>query len=370
MDLVRPYGFDRTLFYAVLVLLTLGVVMVFSTSGVLASEKYHQPFHFLFQQAAGSVLGLALIIGLLPLKRPLYENAALVNVFLAAVVGLLVLCFAMPTVAGTNRWVILGGLHFQPSEFAKVAVILHLAWFVDRKRAKIREARQIILPLGILSLVAILILREPDFGTGVLVFVLGLIVLFIGGMKIKHLSGLILVAAPVLTVFLLSAPYRIERLMGFLAPGQAGADVTFQVEQSKLALGAGGLFGVDFGRSTQKLYFLPCAHTDFIFAIIGEEFGLLGTVLILGLFLLVVYRGLAISRKAPSLQSQLIAAGLSLHLGIQAFLNMTVVLGLGPCKGVPLPLVSFGRSSLLTNLLAVGILLHISQRQRSLRPKP
>ena len=189
-------------------------------------------------------------------------------------------------------------------------------------------------------------------------------------MRLKHFALFTLVAVPVLTVYLLSAPYRIERLVAFFAPQQATVGVTFQVEQSKLAIGAGGLLGTSFGWSTQKLYFLPCAHTDLIFAIVGEEFGLVGTAITLGLFVLVIARGLVISWKAPSLQSQLIAAGMTIYLGLQAFLNMTVVLGLGPCKGVPLPLVSYGRSSLLATLIAVGILLHISQRKRNVRVKP
>jgi cell division protein FtsW len=370
MDVVRPYNFDRPLFFATLTLLTIGAVMVFSSSGVFASEKFHQPFYFIIQQVIGAVVGLALIIGLLPLRRPVYENTYFVNGLVALVGALLVLCFAMPTVAGTNRWVILGSLRLQPSEFAKIALILFLAWFIDRKREKIREARQLVIPLGVTGLITILILREPDFGTGIVVFALGLVVLFLGGMRAKHIAGLALVAIPVLTLYLLAAPYRIERLKSFLLPSQSHADLTFQVDQSKLAVGAGGLLGVSFGWSTQKLYFLPCAHTDFIFAIIGEEFGLLGTAVALALFIVIVGRGLLISLRAPTLQSQLIAAGLTIFLGAQAFLNMTVVLGLGPCKGVPLPLISFGRSSLLANLLAVGILLHVSQRKKNGRIKP
>lgn len=370
MDIVRPYSFDRPLFFAALVLLTLGVVMVFSTSGVYATEKFSQPFYFIIQQGVGAAFGLALIIGLLPLRRPLYENPFVVHGFGLAVIVLLVFCFAMPSINGTNRWVILGGFHLQPSEFAKIALILYLAWSIDRKKEKIRELRHLAAPLAVTSLVTILILREPDFGTGVLVFVLGLVVLFLGGMRLKHFALFTLVAVPVLTVYLLSAPYRIERLVAFFAPQQATVGVTFQVEQSKLAIGAGGLLGTSFGWSTQKLYFLPCAHTDFIFAIVGEEFGLVGTAITLGLFVLVIARGLVISWKAPSLQSQLIAAGMTIYLGLQAFLNMTVVLGLGPCKGVPLPLVSYGRSSLLATLIAVGILLHISQRKRNVRVKP
>jgi cell division protein FtsW len=370
MDVFRAYSFDRPLFLATLVLLTLGLVMVFSASGVLATQKYHQPFHFIIQQLLGAALGLAFIIGFLSIRRPLYENTYAVCGLLALTVGLLVLCFAMPSRAHTNRWIFLGGANFQPSELAKVSLILFLAWFIDRKRERIREPLVLLLPLGITAFITILILREPDFGTGVLVFALGLAVLFLGGMRPKHFLYLALIAGPALTAYLLSAPYRIERLLAFLSPSQSPSDITFQVAQSKLALGSGGLLGVSFGWSTQKLFFLPCAHTDFIFAIIGEEFGLLGSSVILALFVLVIIRGFAISSKAPTLASQLTAAGLTLFLGIQALLNMTVVLGLGPCKGVPLPLVSFGRSSLLSSLLAIGILLHISQRKKNARVGP
>ena len=363
MDVIRPYGFDKPLFFSTLILLTLGVVMVFSTSGVPASEKFHQPFHFMIQQLLGAAVGLAAIVGLLPIRRPIYENVYVAGGLLAVTVVLLVLCFAMPTVANTNRWVLLGGIRFQPSELAKISLVLFLAWFIDRKRERIREPLVLGIPLGVTALVAVLILREPDFGTGVLVFALGLAVLFLGGMRLKYFAYLALVVPPVLAAYLLSAPYRVERLMAFLSPNQSASDLTFQVTQSKLAVGAGGILGVNFGWSTQKLFFLPCAHTDFIFAIIAEEFGLLGSVVTLALFVIVLWRGFLISMKAPTLGSQLIAAGLTLFLGAQALLNMTVVLGLGPCKGVPLPLVSFGRSSLLSNLLAVGILLHISQRK-------
>jgi cell division protein FtsW len=216
MDFVRPYSFDRPLFFATLILLTLGVVMVFGTSGILASEKFHQPFHYMVQQAIGAAVGLALVIGLLPLRRPLYENTYVVNGLLILTVALLVLCFAMPTVAKSNRWVILGNIRFQPSELAKISLVLYVAWFIDRTRERIRDPRLVLIPLGITGLVTVLVLREPDFGTGVFIFGLGLAVLFLGGMRFKHLAGLVLIVPPALTAYLLAAPYRVDRVRAIL----------------------------------------------------------------------------------------------------------------------------------------------------------
>jgi cell division protein FtsW len=193
--------------------------------------------------------------------------------------------------------------------------------------------------------------------------------LYLGGVKPRYLAVLGLGAAGLFAVFLFQASYRLERIAGFMEPDKDPLGNSFQVIQSKLAVGSGGLLGLSLGQSTQKLYFLPCAHTDFIYAILGEEFGLLGTLAILLLFLVLLWRGLAISARAPTLAGQLTAAGLTLGIFVQALLNISIVLGLGPAKGVPLPLVSFGRSSLISNLAAIGIILNISQRKRSERGK-
>jgi cell division protein FtsW len=363
MEVFRPYGFDKPLFYTTLFLITLGLVMVTSASGFFAQENYQQQFYFSLQQFIGAAVGLALIIFLLPIRKPYYKSPVFVFGLLGLTFGLLVLCFAMPTVANTNRWIVFHGMRFQPSELAKISLILFLAWYIDRKREKIREFRVLAIPLGVVLLFTFLILREPDFGSAVLILFLCFIVLYLGGVRIKYFLLLGLGLIPILTVYLFSAKYRIDRLTAFLSPEANAATLNFQVNQSKLAVGSGGLFGVSFGESIQKMFFLPCSHTDFIFAIIGEEFGLLGALVTLALFAALVWRGLSISMKAPDLFSQLTAAGLTLFLGIQALLNMTVVLGLGPAKGVPLPLVSFGRSSLVCDLLAIGLLLHISQRK-------
>jgi len=363
MEAFRPYSFDKPLFYATLVMISLGLVMVTSASGFFALEKTGQMFFFSIQQAVGAAAGAFLVVLLLPIRRPFYKSPVFIFGLLAMTLVLLLLCFVMPPAAGTNRWVILGGVRFQPSELAKISLVLFLAWYIDRKREKIREPLTLLIPVGVIFLFVILILGEPDFGTAVLILGLCLIILFLGGVPIKYFLYLGLGFAPLIVTYLFSAPYRVDRVLSFLAPGANLNTLNYQVNQSKLAVGSGGLFGVSFGESVQKNLFLPCSHTDFIFAIIGEEFGLLGALITLALFLVLLWRGTMVALKAPDLFSQLAAAGLTFFLGIQALLNMTVVLGLGPAKGVPLPFFSFGRSSLVCNLLAVGLILHISQRK-------
>jgi cell division protein FtsW len=359
----RAGRFDRTLFLLLVVLTGFGLVMVYSTSGILASEKYRDSFHYLAGQSLGAGAALLAVLALLSIRRAFYQNMFLVNGFFLLSLLLLALCFVMPEHARTNRWVEWGGLRLQPSELAKLSLVLFLAFWLDRKKDRLGEVKTISLLMAGLSLVAFLILLEPDFGTALFVFVLGLAVLFLGGVKFRTLALVLLPAALVFAVFLGKAEYRKNRVDAVLHPERDPQGKSFHVIQSKMAVGSGGLLGVSMGESVQKLYFLPSAHTDYIFAIIGEELGLLGTLGTLLAFLLLFWRGLIIARRAPNLFTQIAAAGITLSIGAQALLNMTIVLGLGPPKGIPLPLVSFGRSSLVSTILAVGILLHISQRR-------
>jgi len=359
----RPGRFDRTLFLLLVVLTGFGLVMVYSTSGILASEKYRDSFHYLASQGLGAAAALLLVLALLSVRRAFYQNMALVNGFFFLTILLLGLCFVMPEHARTNRWVEWGGLRLQPSELAKLSLVLFLAFWLDRKKDKLREVKTVFLLFAAVSLVAFLILLEPDFGTALFVFVLGLAVLFLGGVKFRMLVLVVLPAALVFAFFLTRAEYRKNRLDAVLHPERDPLGKSFNLIQSKMAVGSGGLLGVSMGESVQKLYFLPSAHTDYIFAIVGEELGLLGTLGTLLAFLLLFWRGLVISRRAPNIFTQILAAGITLSVGAQALLNMTIVLGLGPPKGIPLPLLSFGRSSLVTTILTVGILLHISQRR-------
>ncbi|MEW5900831.1 MAG: putative peptidoglycan glycosyltransferase FtsW [Acidobacteriota bacterium] len=363
MEIFKPYGFDKAATGIAVILLVVGFVMVASSSAVLANEKYHQSLYFLVQQLVGAAAGVALVIALLSVRKPFYQNPYIVYGLLVLSLFLLAICFVMPTVARVNRWVILFGLRFQPSELAKISLVLFLAYYLEQKRDRLHEWRVLLLPVSVIGFSTLLILKEPDFGTAILMFGICALLLFLGGVKLRHLALLGAAAAAVFVIYLFSARYRVERIAGFMSPEKDPLGKNFQPYQSKLAVGSGGLLGVSLGMSTQKLYFLPCAHTDFIYAIVGEEFGLLGTLAILLLFFALLWRGLVISARAPTAAAQLAAIGLTLAICVQALFNITVVLGLGPAKGVPLPLVSFGRSSLICNLAAVGILLNISQRR-------
>jgi len=363
METFRPYRFDKWLFFTTIALLTLGSVMVFSASGMLATEKYHQPFYFLINQVIGAGAGLLFIFFMTSVKKPYYQNSTVIYGLMGIALALLVLCFFMPPVAKTNRWLTILGIRFQPSELAKISLILFLAMYLEQKKDRLHDRTTLITALGVMLIFAMLILVEPDFGTAFLVLALCAILLYIGGAGLKYFITLGLAAAPIFVVFLLLSPYKIERIQAHFFPNKSPSSLKFQVAQSKLALGAGGLLGVNFGEGTQKLFFLPCPHTDFIFAVIGEELGLVGALATMALFLIILWRGIVISLRAPNLFCQLAASGLTFLIAIQALLNITVVLGLGPAKGVPLPLLSFGRSSLVSNLMAIGVLLHISQRK-------
>ena len=359
----RRGRFDKALFLSVFVLIASGILMVYSASSYNAGDKYGSSFHFVVQQTIGLAVGLALLVFFLRVPRPLYQTPQVVFGLMAITVVLLLACFAMPTFANTNRLIQLGAFRFQPSELAKVSLVLFLAYLIDKRPDRLKGFRSLALPVGCILAVVLLIIKEPDYGTAVLVFLIGLTILVLGGMRSKLLLVLCLIGLIIFTVYLLSAPYRWERFLTFLFPDRDPQGAGFQIRQSKLAVGRGGLFGVSLGESTQKLYFLPCAHTDFIYSIIGEEFGLLGTLGLLAAFILILWRGMTIARRATDTFSRLAAAGLTLMITGQALINITVVLGLGPVKGIPLPLVSYGRSSIICTLLAVGILLHISQRK-------
>jgi len=368
-ELFKPYKFDKPLLIIVLILIAFGLIMVFSSSAILSSENYQNSFHYLINQIFGAGLGIVLLIIMLAIKNNFYQDPYFIYGLLFLSLGLLALCFVMPAIENTNRWIVFSGIRFQPSELAKISLILFLAFYFSNKQDKIKEWQTLVLPLTVLGFFVLLILKEPDYGTALFVLALSTVMLYIGGVKLKHLIYLGIVSCAVFGFYLFQASYRMARISSFLYPELDPQGAGWQAIQSKYAVGAGGLFGVSLGESTQKLFFLPNAHTDYIFAILGEEFGLLGTLFVLVLFVLFLWRGLLISWRAPDLFSQITAAGLTLGIFIQAFLNISIVLGMGPSTGITLPLISFGRSSLLITILSIGILLHISQRRKAFKKK-
>lgn len=368
-ELFKPYRFDKTLLITTLILIAFGLIMVFSSSAVLATEKNQSSFYFFTHQIIGAGVGLFLLIFLLAMKKPFYQDPLFIYGLLLLTLALLALCLVMPAIGNTNRWITFYGFRFQPSELAKFSLVLFFASYFSRKQDKIGEWQILVFPLAILSLFLLLILKEPDYGTALLILGISIVMLYIGGVKLKYLISLAVISGGVFAFYLFQASYRVERLFAFVSPDKDPQGIGFQAIQSKLALGSGGLFGGGLGESVQKLFFLPCAHTDYIYAIVGEEFGLIGTLGVILLFTILLWRGLLISWRAPNLFCQITAAGLTLAIFIQALLNISIVLGLGPPTGLPLPLISYGRSSLLTTILSVGILLHISQRRSTQRKK-
>jgi cell division protein FtsW len=359
----RRFNFDIPLFLATLALVTIGIVMVFSSSGYVAEETHHQMTYYLVQQVTGAAAGFLLIIILLAVKKPFYIHPFFIYGLMAVSAFLLMLCLAMPSVAHTNRWLLLFGFRFQPSELAKFSLILFLAWFCEARKNRLNEWKVLALPLGIMVVTVFLVLMEPDFGTALVLAGLSCLMLYIGGVKLKNFAILGAACLVLFTLFLFSASYRVNRIQGFLSQSKDPLGTYYQVDQSKIAVGAGGLFGVGLGQSTQKLYFLPFAHTDFIYAILGEEMGLAGTFLTLALYLLLLWRGVRIALSAPDPTHKMIAGGITFAIVTQALMNISIVIGLGPTKGIPLPFISYGRSSLLCSLAAVGLLLHISQKK-------
>lgn len=367
-EIFRRGSFDRPLFIITLLLIIIGLIMIFSASALVAAEKFHQPFHFLIEQLKGAIFGFILMAMIILTRRDLFRWGALIFGLLVLCLLLLSLCFLMPPLSGANRWVMAFGLTFQPSELTKISLILFIAFYLEKKKDQLDELKTILPLLGVIGLFALLIFREPDFGTAILILFISFLLLFIGGIKFRYLAGAAALALAFFLLYFLQLPkedYRWQRWEAFLSPEEHRDRAAFQIMQSKLAVGSGGLLGVGLGESTRKLYFLPCAHTDFIYAIIGEEFGLLGALSVLVLYLLFFWRGWNIARKATNPSHRLAAYGLTLMICCQALLNISIVLALGPTKGVPLPLISYGRSALVCQLAAVGLLLNISQRKAS-----
>ncbi len=368
MHTYRRLNFDIPLFLAVGALVIVGIIMVFSSSSMLAAETYHHAFYFMVQQILGAAAGFAIVIALLAAKRSFILHPRFIYGLLGVTGFLLALCLAMPRIAHTHRWVLLFGLRFQPSELAKISLTLFFAYYCESKKDILNAWKTLALPMSVLAAAVFLVLAEPDYGTALFLAVLACLMMLIGGVKLKRILAVAGVFAVLFTIFLFTASYRVSRVQGFFSSGVDPQGKGYQVGQSKVAVGSGGLLGVSLGQSTQKLYFLPFAHTDFIFAILGEETGLAGAAITVCLFLIILWRGLKISMATPDPALKMVAAGITFALVAQALLNISIVLGLGPTKGMPLPFLSYGRSSLMCSLAMAGLLLHISQQKSAGAP--
>ena len=348
----------------VLGLLLFGLVMVTSASISIASRDTGNPFYYLERQVLTALLGTAGAVLVFCFRMELWERLSTVLLGVALVMLLAVLVPGLGEVVnGGRRWLRLGGISFQVSELARVLVLIYVASYAARRQDELRETfTGLMKPLGLLALVALLLLGEPDFGAATVLFATGFGILFIAGARLRYVIVLTAVAAGLFALLVVIAPYRLQRVTGFLNPWAHAFGSGFQLTQSLIAIGRGKWLGVGLGNSVQKLFYLPEAHTDFLFAVLAEELGLLGVLLTLGLFVGLIWRAFYIARLASQagldFQSYL-AAGFALWVGVQAFINIGVNMGSLPTKGLTLPLMSYGRSSLIVTLVWVGMLLRI-----------
>jgi cell division protein FtsW len=354
---------DRVLFLVTLLLVGFGVAMVFSSSVVVAKEKFGDPNYFSFKQMIFAALGLAVMFVMMKLDYHTYRQPVVVFSALAIVVALMVLVFFLPSSANTHRWIQLAGFSMQPSELAKLALIFFLAAFLEKRKGKVNDLRFTLIPIGVVvALLAGLIELQKDLGTAISLLVISAVLLFIAGLDPRWIAISIIFAAPTVYLLISRVGYRRDRILAFLNPWDDPLGRGFQIIQSLLAVASGGVIGLGFMEGKQKLFYLPEAHTDFIFAVVGEELGLLGTLAVLVLFTVFLWRGLRTSMRAPDLFGFYLALGITMMVCVQAFINMSVVLGLLPTKGIPLPFLSYGGSSFVVMLAAVGILLNVSQQ--------
>ncbi len=360
----RRYALDPVLLATVGFLLLLGLVMMTSASIAIADRLAQEPLYYLERQAVGVVLGLIAAGLALLIPTQVWERLAIPLLMLSFVFLVIVLIPGIGhEVNGSRRWLSVGPMNFQASELARVLLLIYLASYIVRRQAELKEnLHGFLKPLGVLIVAGGLLLLEPDFGAATVLMATGLGVLFIAGVKLRHFIALVALAAGGLALIAFTSAYRLQRLTTFLDPWADPFNSGFQLTQSLIAIGRGELFGVGLGSSVQKLFYLPEAHTDFVFAVLAEELGLAGVLLTLTLFIVLAWRAFHISQLAAEAGlafQAYCAAGFGIWLGLQTFINIGVNMGILPTKGLTLPLMSYGGSSMLVTLGWLGLLLRI-----------
>jgi cell division protein FtsW len=360
--MARKLKSDRILFLTTILLVAVSIVMVYSASAVMADERFGQPYFFLTKQLMFATLGVSLLGVVMRIDYRMYREP----VFIWSCFG--IVCFALvavlfgPKVAGARRWFGIGGLGIQPSELAKFSAIIFIAALLERRMHRINDAKYALAPIVLVVAIFVgLILLEPDFGTAMSLALIAAVMVFAAGVSYVYVAGAALTMLPLIAVLVIAFPYRRQRLMAFLNPWDDPLGSGFQIIQSLIAVGTGGITGRGLMNGVQKLFYLPEAHNDFIYAVIAEELGFIGATCLLACFCVVTWRGLRIAMQAPDAFGGLVALGVTSMIAIQAFINMSVVLGLLPTKGIPLPFISNGGSSMLVNLVGMGVLLNVSQ---------
>ncbi|MEA3328999.1 MAG: putative lipid II flippase FtsW [Candidatus Omnitrophota bacterium] len=354
---------ERSFLITTLVLVWIGVIMVYSASAIYAFRWLGDSFYYLKREILYCLLGLLGMACWIKTDYRLLKNCSRILILVSF---LLLLAVFLPrigrTAGGARRWIEWGKFTFQPAEFVKLGLIIYLSDFLSRKQKVIKNFYRGFLPvLLITGATAGLILLQPDLGTAVLITLVAMIVFFAAGIKSKQILSIIALAMPVFYFLVFNVPYRLKRVLIYLNPWQDPKGAGWQIIQSYLALGSGGFWGIGLGQSRQKLFYLPQSYTDFILAIVGEELGFLGTASIIMLFILFIWQGMKIALKAKELFGALLSFGIVLMIGLQAIIHIAVVNGVIPTKGLPLPFISYGGSSLIFSLVGVGMVISVAR---------
>ncbi len=360
----KPVAYDLGLLFPVLLLVGMGIVMVYSASSALALKKFGSDYYFLEKQAFFSLIGIVVLVAFRYIPFGLYRSLVYpVMITALAMLALVAFTNLGASAGGASRWLKIGPIRFQPSELARLALVIYLAYSMSKKDEQVRDFYVGFLPhFLVLGLFVCLLMAQPDFGSVVIFSALTWIMLFVGGCRISHLLGVFVVLTPFACLVMYQAEYRVKRWMSFLDPWQYSANEGYQIVHSLMAFGTGGVTGAGLGMGYQKLFYLPEPHTDFIFSVVGEELGLIGVMVVIVLYTIMLMRGIRIARNARDPFGAYLAMGISVMLGLQVCINMGVALGLLPTKGLTLPFLSYGGTSLLMNMAAVGIMMNIGAR--------
>ena len=361
--MAKRVSVDKWLFTVTLVLVFIGLVMVFSASAVMAKERFGSPYGFLVRQMAWAAAGIAAMIVIMNIDYKKFRRPPVVFTFLGITSLLLLVVFLFRDSHNTHRWIKFGILSFQPSEVAKPALILYLAYFLESRWQQIADVKHVLLPAAAPTLLfALLIVKEPDLGTALACLAISTAVLFVAGMDMKYLGYGIVASLLPLYFLIVRVPWRWGRMQAYLDPFKDPLGKGFHIIQSMIAVSTGGLTGLGLMEGKQKLFYLPEPHTDFIFAVTAEELGLVGALFVVVLFAIFLWRGMRASWKMEDVFGRYLAVGITSMVVLQAFINISVVLGMMPTKGIPLPLVSYGGSSLFVTLACIGVLLNITKQ--------
>jgi cell division protein FtsW len=361
--MAKRVSVDKWLFAVILLLVFLGLIMVFSASAVMAKARFGSSYSFLLRQLGWVAAGIAAMLVVMNIDYKQYRRSSVVFTFLGFTSLLLVAVFLFHDSHNTHRWIKAGPLSFQPSELAKPAIILYLAYFLESRWQQISDWKHVLIPAAAPSvLLALLIIKEPDLGTAVACMAITASVLYIAGMKMRYLGYGLLASLLPLYFLIVRVPWRWHRIIAFLDPWKDPQGHGFHIIQSMIAVSTGGLTGAGLMEGKQKLFYLPEPHTDFIYANIAEELGLWGAALVVILFSVFLYRGIRTALRTEDPFARFLATGITAMVVVQALINMSVVLGMMPTKGIPLPFISYGGSSLFITLASVGVLLNITQQ--------